>query len=101
MQNLQRIASSSTTDSCLPSSRLGWGFVSLLPLIHLGGCIAIDMKNIAWMYMAYVDFPASILMIGMAWRFEHPLFWFGLLGTLWWYLLSLVAWNLLRRWRRR
>jgi hypothetical protein len=36
----------------------------------------------------YIDFPVSIFALGLAWHDGRALLWFGLLGTLWWYLLS-------------
>lgn len=64
-------------------------FVYILPVVHLMGCIAIAILGLAWMPVIFSDFPASVLLMGFAWRFGYPLFWFGMFGTLWWYLVSI------------
>jgi hypothetical protein len=38
-----------------------------------------------------VDFPVSILLFALVWRFGHPLLWFGVLGTLWWIFLVFIV----------
>jgi len=64
-------------------------FIYVLPFLHLMGCIATAVLDLAWMPVVMSDFPASALLMGLAWRFGHPLFWLGVFGTLWWYLLSI------------
>jgi hypothetical protein len=44
-----------------------------------------------WVYMFVVDFPVSTLLAMLAWSVEQPLLVFGVLGTLWWYLLGYNA----------
>jgi hypothetical protein len=39
------------------------------------------------------EFPAGIVLGGVVWRFGHPLFWFGIIGTLWWCWISRMAFN--------
>ena len=39
--------------------------------------------------MLIIDFPVSGFFLALAWRFGHPLLWFVIFGTAWWYLLSL------------
>ena len=68
-------------------------WVYLLPLLHLVGCIATAVKDFEWMPVAFSEFPVGILLLGVAWRFGHPLFWFGVFGTLWWYWLSPIFFN--------
>jgi len=68
-----------------------------LPLLHLGACITVELANLPWMYMVYVDFPLSFLLLGLAWRFDNGLIVFGVFGTLWWYLLSRVVYSILRK----
>jgi hypothetical protein len=46
--------------------------------------------------MLIADFPVSGLFLGLAWRFGHPLFWFVILGTAWWYLLAWMLREVLR-----
>jgi hypothetical protein len=66
--------------------------VYLLPILHFGACLAIWLGNIdtGWQKVIIVDFPFSIVLVGLMFRNDNPLFIFGILGTLWWYLLSLV-----------
>jgi hypothetical protein len=44
-----------------------------------------------WQYLTVADAPASALIIALLYNFDHPLILFGVIGTLWWYLLSIVA----------
>lgn len=79
-------------------SRTRLFLVHLLPLIHLCVCLAIAITNadLGWQYMIVIDTPASVLVIALLYRFDHPLILFGLIGTLWWYLLSRaleMAWS--------
>jgi hypothetical protein len=79
-------------------------FVYVLPTIHLCVCITIALANIesGWEHMIKVDFPFSILLTALTWRLEHPIVWFGILGTFWWYALSWMFWVVLSgEWRRR
>jgi hypothetical protein len=83
---------------------LPFPLVYLLPAMHLCACLVVSAARIesGWEQMIKVDFPFSILLAALTWRLEHPLLWFGLLGTLWWYLLSWVAWLVLTgEWRHR
>jgi hypothetical protein len=63
--------------------------VYILPSLHLTGCVATALLDLAWMPVAFSDFPVSALLVGFAWRFGHPLFWFGVFGTIWWYSVSI------------
>jgi len=63
--------------------------VYLLPILHLGGCVAIWLTH-NLEYMIVIDFPISILFVGLTYAGINPLITFGIVGTLWWYLLSLV-----------
>jgi hypothetical protein len=67
--------------------------IYLLPLLHLSACVAFSVtdSDLGWGYMLFVDLPLSVLLGGIVWRFGHPLFWFGIFGTAWWYFLSLIA----------
>lgn len=67
-------------------------FVYLLPLTHLCICLTIGLGGIGsgWEYMTMVDAPASVLVIGLLYDWNHPLILFGVIGSLWWYLLSLA-----------
>ena len=75
--------------------RLLWFY--LLPLAHLGACLWVALARSgfgilpAWMPIVTVDFPVSILLFALVWRFGHPLLWFGVLGTLWWIFLVFIV----------
>src|SRR5271169_4475623 len=77
--------------------------VYLLPALHLWVCFytATSEPTPSWEHMIYIDFPASIFLVALSWRFEQPLLWFGVLGTLWWFALSWAGWRLLRLFTRR
>jgi len=73
--------------------RVTWGtyLVYLLPLLHLGGCLAVWLTHDAE-YIIFIDFPFSILFMVLGYRgvsLSVNLGILGILGTLWWYLLSL------------
>jgi hypothetical protein len=77
--------------------RLTW--VYILPLIHLVACVIILLGYVVpswqyllvgWKYIILLDFPASFVGAGLAWSHQVlALIWFVVVGTLWWYLLSL------------
>jgi hypothetical protein len=75
-----------------------WIYLLPLPLLHLSACTTIALANIesGVHYMIYVDFPFSLLLVMLGWRNDNFLLWFATLGTLWWYLLSWVAYSLLK-----
>jgi hypothetical protein len=64
--------------------------VYLLPLFHLIACITIHIVNpesgLQWLIVA--DFPFSFVLVMLGWPRDNFMFWFGTLGTLWWYFLS-------------
>ncbi|MGB9236862.1 MAG: hypothetical protein WCC04_20830 [Terriglobales bacterium] len=64
--------------------------VHLLPFLHLCACLIIALGSLesGWQYLTMIDAPASILVIALIYNFNHPLILFGIVGTLWWYLLS-------------
>jgi len=82
-----------------PPQGLASLWIYLLPFLHLSGCILISVAQLVsgWQYLIVFDFPFSILIVGATWRFDYPLFWFGIFGTAWWYFLSLGARSLIRR----
>lgn len=69
----------------------------ILPLMHFSACLIIAFKGIqrGWERLVIIDFPFSILMVGLSFRSDRPLLWFGLLGSLWWLFLSWLVWFLL------
>jgi hypothetical protein len=50
-----------------PPYRFSVLWIHLLPLLHLGACLAIMRSNSGWWYMVYVDLPFSILWAAVAW----------------------------------
>jgi len=66
--------------------------VYFLPILHLGACLAIwfGHVNTGWQYLLMFDFPFSVVLAGLMFRGVNQLLSFGILGTLWWYVLSLV-----------
>jgi hypothetical protein len=67
--------------------------VYLLPFLHLGGCVTIWAGHIdsGWQKLIIVDFPFSLVLVALLYRDDNPLLIFGVLGTLWWYVLSLLV----------
>jgi hypothetical protein len=79
----------------------------VLPIVHLALCIAADRGAIddGWILLTTVDLPAGLLLGGLTFQgYGPPLLWFGVFGTLWWFLVSWGAWStrcLLAERRRR
>ena len=46
--------------------------------------------------MIKVDFPFSIVLVGLTYSSDRPLVWFGVLGSLWWFFLPWLFWFVLR-----
>jgi hypothetical protein len=74
-----------------------------LPLLHLFSCLFFGVAHVdaAWGYMFLVDIPMSVIILAVAYNFDHPMILFGILGTLWWYLLSRAADMVIRRLRAK
>jgi hypothetical protein len=78
------------------SRRSRW--VYFLPVLHLCACLTIfvgyfapnlDYLAIVWTYLMMIDFPISLVALGLAWKYSAlAAAWMIILGTLWWYLLS-------------
>jgi hypothetical protein len=64
--------------------------VHLLPFLHLVACFVIAIAGLqrGWQYLWMIDVPASLLAMFLGYYFDHPLILFGIIGTVWWYLLS-------------
>jgi len=69
-------------------------FVTFMPIVlamaHLLFCIYVAIKSSdqwGWVIVSTVDFPFSIL-IAMLFHSIAPVLAFGILGTLWWYILG-------------
>jgi hypothetical protein len=92
----------------LPQSRVRLAY--LLPILHLLACLAsmaghvvpkLQNWGIAWTFIMLADLPVSLLAYVFA--FKGSLFsviWILVVGTLWWYLLGLLAEALLDRFIR-
>ena len=86
--------------------RKRWYLVLVLPALHLCLCIVIGLGLLStgasthaggwnWFALFLLDFPFSILLMRMALDFNQPGLIFGVGGTLWWLLISLIlAWIL-------
>ena len=72
-------------------------WVYILPLLHLAGCIVTQITDFEWMPVLVSEFPVGVVLLGIAWRFGHPLFWCGVFGTLWWCWLSWMFFNWLSK----
>jgi hypothetical protein len=72
----------------IPKGKRSVFLLHLLPLLHLCACATIALGRLEWGYMVWVDFPISVVLVGIAWRYGHAFLWFGFVGTAWWYLLS-------------
>jgi hypothetical protein len=60
--------------------------IRLLPLFHICACAAIlgPWPDLGVLF-TIIDFPVSILVLTLAWRYDiHLVFAFGVLGTVWW-----------------
>jgi len=84
--------------SVRPANQPHSGLVYVFPLAHLVYCLAITFGHLqsGWQPLVTIDFPVSIVPVALMWRTEHayqiwyhPLLWFGILGTSWWFFLSL------------
>lgn len=86
----------------MPMLKSDFIVIRLLPVIHLCACIAITVARLdGWGFMFVVDLPFSILVAALPW-YNVPLPWaFGTLGTLWWYVLSVLIINLKLREQRK
>jgi hypothetical protein len=65
--------------------------ILILPLLHLCVCMVVAHvgPNVNLEPIIIIDAPFSLfVLLLMGWDSPHPLIWFGVLGTLWWYLLA-------------
>jgi hypothetical protein len=75
-------------------------WIHVLPFLHLCACVltAIANPDSGWKYVGLADYPVSIMEVGLSMRYDvHPLLFFGIIGTAWWYLISLVVFLLFHR----
>ena len=72
--------------------------IHILPLLHICACLTVVFAHLqsGWEYLAVADTPMSVPIIALSYNYDHPLLLFGVLGTLWWYLLSRAADMLIR-----
>ena len=72
-------------------------WICVLPALHLCFCFLTVVGGIksGWEYLSlYIDYPISVLILSVLYRFDHPLLLFGTIGTLWWLALSWLAMRL-------
>lgn len=78
-------------------------FAYLLPSLHVLACLTTAAANAmnlgaGWEYIGTIDYPISILVVGLAWRYNlSPFALFATIGTLWWYVLNRLAFYLFGR----
>src|SRR5690348_16034992 len=66
--------------------------VYILPSLHFCACAVVALaKPDAWGALFLIDLPFSVLIAARPWHYPIPPWLaFGVLGTLWWYFLSLL-----------
>ena len=74
----------------MANSKTRFFLVYLLPFLHLCACVVLGLINAesGAEYIGHADLPFTILIAPLVFWSRHPLVWFAILGTLWWYLLS-------------
>ena len=74
--------------------------VLIVPLLHLAACIVIDSTGTGgswdWFLMSFIDFPVFATLTWMQIT-TTPFVTFTVLGTLWWFGLSVLFWSLYRK----
>jgi hypothetical protein len=84
----------------MPTTKTRFISIRLLPLLHLCACLTIAIVNSDWWgIMFVVDLPISVLITPLFW-YIRPMLAFGIVGTVWWYLLSRLIVRLIVRQRR-
>jgi hypothetical protein len=79
-----------------------WRLSLILPAVHLVVCAASALGLLGtegswqWFFVFVIDFPFSIALIPVV-NVVHPLLAFGVLGTLWWYLINWLVVSCFRR----
>ena len=66
----------------------------ILALMHLIAWIANAPSNSRignLQPLILLDFPLSVVLLGLGWNSQHLFLWFGILGTIWWFLLALLV----------
>ena len=86
-------------------------WVYFLPLLHLGACMMLPLAYLVpapvrdyfatvWVGVMVIDLPVSFVAMALAWGYGFlAVCWIFVVGTLWWYALSLAAERLVRRFR--
>jgi hypothetical protein len=87
--------------------RLHPSIILLLPILHFGFCLLINSSKSEgswqWFPVFIIDLPISLYVVRHGDMFGSPLLTFGILGTLQWFLVSLLFYSLYRasvRWPR-
>jgi hypothetical protein len=73
----------------------------LLPIVHLAACSIFSLGYlvprwqylaIGWVFLNVIDFPVSVVALGLGWRHQFAgLVFYFIAGTSWWYLLGSKA----------
>jgi len=65
--------------------------VRLLPAIHLCACLIIAIAKLDWWWVIFfIDLPFSVLIAPLPWYNVHAALAYGSLGTIWWYIVSVL-----------
>ena len=73
--------------------------IGFLPILHLAACLIVALagKGAGWMYISMIDFPPSAFAMALSYNWDHPLVLFGIIGTIWWLLLSIGVVHLIKK----
>ncbi len=79
---------SAATEEPGSSFRCRWYYFP--PLAHVCTCALVAglPNQVGVEPLVWIDFPASILILAATWSSDYPVLVFGILGSLWWYLVS-------------
>lgn len=82
-------------------------WVYLLPIVHFCACLLsfiglvfprLQHVGILFTFILLADLPISVLAYALGWKYGSiAVIWIFVVGTLWWYLLSLAGQALLRK----
>lgn len=66
----------------------------MLPFIHLCSCFVMALAHIDFGYLFWIDAPVSVFILALGYDHDRLLVWlllFGIIGTLWWYIVSVAG----------
>ena len=94
-------------EAAKPKKHPRW--VYILPVLHLSACLfsmvgyvipSLQFLGIVWVFVMLIDLPVSSIAYALAWRYSMiGGIWIVVVGTLWWYLISLGIEKLTNRLR--